>query len=53
VVREQGGGKNTLTFSYRIVARRKNLKDTRLPKLTVAPAMNKQPPIPERDKQPK
>jgi hypothetical protein len=31
-VREQGGGRNTLTFSYRVVARRKDGPGERLPK---------------------
>lgn len=31
-VREQSGGRNTLTFSYRVVARRKDVPSERLPK---------------------
>jgi hypothetical protein len=31
-VREQGGGRNSLTFSYRVVARRKDVPTERLPK---------------------
>jgi hypothetical protein len=31
-VREQGGGRSNLTFSYRIVARRKDVPTSRLPK---------------------
>jgi hypothetical protein len=31
-VREQSGGRNTLTFSYRVVARRKDVPTERLPK---------------------
>jgi hypothetical protein len=31
-VREQNGGRNTLTFSYRVVARRKDVPSERLPK---------------------
>jgi hypothetical protein len=46
VVREQGGGKSTLTFSYRIVARRKDVKAPRLPKVTPTPDM-KRPPRPD------
>ena len=34
-VREQSGGRNTLTFSYRVVARRKDVPSERLPKFDV------------------
>lgn len=34
VVREQGGGQSTLVFSYRIVARRKDIAGTRFEKVT-------------------
>lgn len=36
-VREQGGGKSTLSFSYRIVARRKDIDGARFAKVIVPP----------------
>jgi hypothetical protein len=36
-VREQRGGKSSLTFSYRIVARRKDIEGKRLAKVTLPP----------------
>jgi hypothetical protein len=50
-VREQGAGKSSVTFSYRIVARRKDIKAARLPKVKPTPAMKRpSPPDVERPK---
>jgi len=43
VVREQGGGKSALTFSYRIVARRKDIKAPRLPRVKPTPDIKRPP----------
>jgi len=43
VVREQGGGNSTLTFSYRIVARRKGIDAPRLAKVRPTPNVKRPP----------
>lgn len=43
VVREQGAGKSALTFSYRIVARRKDVKAPRLPRVKPLPELKRPP----------
>jgi hypothetical protein len=45
VVEEQGNGKSSLTFSFRIVGKRKDLKAERFAKVD-APALLKAPPLP-------
>ncbi len=49
VVEEQSNGKSSLTFSFRIVGKRKNVKAERFAKLD-APALPKAPPLPSTPK---
>jgi hypothetical protein len=51
-VREQRGGKSSLRFSYRIVARRKDVPAPRLPKVE-PPVLRKPSPLPRRPSLPK
>lgn len=44
VVREQGGGKNTLVFGYRVVAKRKGIDAPRLRKVAPTPELKPQSP---------
>jgi hypothetical protein len=47
VVREQGGGTSSLSFSYRIVARRRDIAGPRLPVVTLPPPPPSRPGLPD------